>query len=119
MYYRLLHDRGLSRLVETLGDWDQRRICSGCIPSCAASSFVDPAVSDSAYTDVTLPLGYQQTLSQPSFVARMLELLRGGRPESVQVGAESGFQTGLLAPCRAVFAINEWRLWRQRPKADG
>jgi protein-L-isoaspartate(D-aspartate) O-methyltransferase len=70
--------------------------------------FVDPAVADSAYTDVTLPLGYQQTLSQPSVVARMLELLRGGRylNRVLEVGAGSGFQTGLLCHlAEQVFAI--------------
>ncbi|MEL0099851.1 MAG: protein-L-isoaspartate O-methyltransferase, partial [Opitutae bacterium] len=59
-------------------------------------------------TDVTLPLGYQQTLSQPSVVARMLELLRGGRHLSrvLEVGAGSGFQTGLLGHlAEQVFAI--------------
>jgi protein-L-isoaspartate(D-aspartate) O-methyltransferase len=70
--------------------------------------FVDPAVADSAYTDVTLPLGYRQTLSQPSVVARMLELLRGGRNlgRVLEVGAGSGFQTGLLCHLTdKVFAI--------------
>jgi hypothetical protein len=33
----------------------------------------------SAYDDTALPIGFQQTISQPFVVARMIELLRSGR----------------------------------------
>ena len=95
----LLHERGQSRLVETLGDLGINDVfVLDAFRRVPRHLFVDPAVADSAYTDVTLPLGYQQTLSQPSVVARMLELLRGGRNlgRVLEVGAGSGFQTGLL-----------------------
>ncbi|HAN81442.1 MAG: protein-L-isoaspartate O-methyltransferase [Gammaproteobacteria bacterium] len=105
----LLHERGLSRLVETLGDLGINDVfVLDAFRRVPRHLFVDPAVSDSAYTDVTLPLGYQQTLSQPSVVARMLELLRGGRHLNrvLEIGAGSGFQTGLLAHlAEQVFAI--------------
>ena len=78
--HELLHERGQSRLVEKLGDLGINDIfVLDAFRRVPRHLFVDPAVADSAYTDVTLPLGYQQTLSQPSVVARMLELLRGGR----------------------------------------
>ena len=61
----LLHERGLSRLVETLGDLGINDVfVLDAFRRVPRHLFVDPAVSDSAYTDVTLPLGYQQTLSQ-------------------------------------------------------
>ena len=105
----LLHERGQSRLVETLGDLGINDVfVLDTFRRVPRHLFVDPAVADSAYTDVTLPLGYQQTLSQPSVVARMLELLRGGRHLSrvLEVGAGSGFQTGLLGHlAEQVFAI--------------
>ena len=105
----LLHERGQSRLVETLGDLGINDVfVLDAFRRVPRHLFVDPAVADSAYTDVTLPLGYQQTLSQPSVVARMLELLRGGRQLSrvLEVGAGSGFQTGLLGHlAEQVFAI--------------
>ena len=42
--------------------------------------FVDEALASRAYEDVSLPLGFGQTISSPYIVARMLELLRGGKP---------------------------------------
>ena len=105
----LLHERGQSRLVEALGDLGINDVfVLDAFRRVPRHLFVDPAVADSAYTDVILPLGYQQTLSQPSVVARMLELLRGGRNLSrvLEVGAGSGFQTGLLGHLAVqVFAI--------------
>ena len=107
--HELLHERGQSRLVETLGDLGINDVfVLDAFRRVPRHLFVDPAVADSAYTDVTLPLGYQQTLSQPSVVARMLELLRGGRNlgRVLEVGAGSGFQTGLLCHLTdKVFAI--------------
>jgi protein-L-isoaspartate(D-aspartate) O-methyltransferase len=37
--------------------------------------FLDEAMAHRAYEDTALPIGYQQTLSQPYIVARMTELL--------------------------------------------
>ncbi len=105
----LLHDRGQSRLVETLGDLGINDVfVLDAFRRVPRHLFVDPAVADSAYSDVTLPLGHQQTLSQPSVVARMLELMRGGRHLNrvLEVGAGSGFQTALFGHLsKQVFAI--------------
>ena len=107
--HNLLHERGQSRLVETLGDLGINDIfVLDAFRRVPRHLFVDQAVTDSAYQDVTLPLGYQQTLSQPSVVARMLELLRAGQPmrRVLEVGAGSGFQTALLGHLsEQVFAI--------------
>jgi len=61
--------------------------------------FLDEAMSHRAYEDTALPIGFNQTLSQPYIVARMTELLlRDGRPEKVlEIGSGSGYQTALLA----------------------
>ncbi len=91
--HELLHERGQSRLVEKLGDLGINDIfVLDAFRRVPRHLFVDPAVADSAYTDVTLPIGYQQTLSQPSVVARMLGLLRSGRHLSrvLEVGAGLG-----------------------------
>ena len=105
----LLHERGQSLLVERLGDLGINDVfVLDAFRRVPRHWFVDPAVADSAYADVTLPLGYQQTLSQPSVVARMLELVRGGRTldRVLEVGAGSGFQTALLGHLASqVFAI--------------
>ncbi|MEM1403472.1 MAG: protein-L-isoaspartate(D-aspartate) O-methyltransferase [Pseudomonadota bacterium] len=61
--------------------------------------FLDEAMAHRAYEDTALPIGYQQTLSQPYIVARMTELLMEGRtPERVlEIGSGSGYQSAVLA----------------------
>ncbi len=61
--------------------------------------FLDEALSHRAYEDCALPIGYEQTLSQPYIVARMTELLLAdGVPEKVlEIGTGSGYQTAILA----------------------
>ena len=61
--------------------------------------FLDEAMAHRAYEDTALPIGHQQTLSQPYIVARMTELLlQGGAPRRVlEIGSGSGYQTAVLA----------------------
>ena len=62
--------------------------------------FLDEALAHRAYEDCALPIGHQQTLSQPYIVARMTELLLAGRepPARVlEIGTGSGYQTAILA----------------------
>lgn len=62
--------------------------------------FVDEALSHRAYEDISLPIGYQQTLSRPWIVARMTELLLElpERPSVIlEIGTGSGYQTAILA----------------------
>ncbi|MEQ0918386.1 protein-L-isoaspartate O-methyltransferase, partial [Pseudomonas aeruginosa] len=42
--------------------------------------FVDEALSHRAYEDTALPIGHNQTISQPFMVARMTELLLAAGP---------------------------------------
>src|SRR5688572_15177960 len=62
--------------------------------------FVDEALSSRAYEDVSLPIGFNQTISQPWIVARMTEaLLEGGPLNTVlEVGTGCGYQSAVLAP---------------------
>lgn len=60
--------------------------------------FLDEALAHRAYEDSSLPIGHQQTLSQPYIVARMTELLLEARPKKVlEIGTGSGYQTSVLA----------------------
>ncbi len=61
--------------------------------------FLDEALAQRAYEDSALPIGYQQTLSQPYIVARMTELLfqNGPRSRILEIGTGSGYQTAILA----------------------
>ncbi|NVK42767.1 MAG: protein-L-isoaspartate(D-aspartate) O-methyltransferase [Oceanospirillaceae bacterium] len=61
--------------------------------------FIDEALSHRAYEDTALPIGFNQTISQPFIVARMTELLLEDGPceRVLEVGTGSGFQTAILA----------------------
>ena len=61
--------------------------------------FVDEALAHRAYEDTALPIGFNQTLSQPYIVARMTELaLQRGKPGRVlELGTGSGYQIAVLA----------------------
>lgn len=61
--------------------------------------FVDEALSIRAYEDVSLPIGFGQTISQPYIVARMTELLRNGADlnKVLEIGTGCGYQTAILS----------------------
>lgn len=60
--------------------------------------FVPKDLKEEAYINVPLPIGFEQTISQPLTVAFMLELLLPQAGEKIlDVGAGSGWQSALLA----------------------
>ena len=66
--------------------------------------FLDEALSTRAYEDLALPIGYQQTISQPYIVARMTEALVSDdrlteKPleKTLEIGTGCGYQTYLLS----------------------
>ncbi|MFZ2447668.1 MAG: protein-L-isoaspartate(D-aspartate) O-methyltransferase [Syntrophobacteraceae bacterium] len=60
--------------------------------------FVDEALRDQAYNDHPLPIGEQQTISQPYIVALMTEKLGlTGREKVLEIGTGSGYQAAVLA----------------------
>jgi protein-L-isoaspartate(D-aspartate) O-methyltransferase len=69
--------------------------------------FVPEAFVDKCYEDTALPIGYGQTVSQPSVVAVMLQALELSPSHKVlEIGMGSGYQTALLTHlCRRVYAI--------------
>jgi protein-L-isoaspartate(D-aspartate) O-methyltransferase len=71
----------------------------GVIRSTPRHLFLDEAMAHRAYEDVALPIGFQQTLSQPYIVARMTELLLAAGPlhRVLEIGTGSGYQTAVLA----------------------
>ncbi len=69
--------------------------------------FVPAALAEQAYEDRALPIGHDQTISQPFIVALMTQLLRL-TPDSVvlEVGTGSGYQAAVLDElARAVHSI--------------
>jgi protein-L-isoaspartate(D-aspartate) O-methyltransferase len=66
--------------------------------------FVDTALVNQAYEDTSLPIGLGQTISKPSVVARMTELLLGaecaraaGLGRVLEIGTGCGYQAAVLA----------------------
>ncbi|KEI72048.1 protein-L-isoaspartate(D-aspartate) O-methyltransferase [Endozoicomonas elysicola] len=61
--------------------------------------FLDEALAHRAYEDTALPIGHNQTLSQPYIVARMTEVLlaQGELSKVLEIGTGSGYQTAVLA----------------------
>lgn len=60
--------------------------------------FVEEAFRQRAYGDHPLPIGQEQTISQPYIVALMTSLLAlTGREKVLEVGTGSGYQTAVLA----------------------
>jgi protein-L-isoaspartate(D-aspartate) O-methyltransferase len=60
-------------------------------------AFVPAALADHAYDDAALPIGEDQTISQPYIVAAMCELLAlDGDEHVLDVGTGSGYAAGVL-----------------------
>ncbi len=62
--------------------------------------FMDEALASRAYEDTALPIGYNQTISQPYIVAKMTELLlesSGRLAKVLEIGTGCGYQTAILA----------------------
>jgi protein-L-isoaspartate(D-aspartate) O-methyltransferase len=60
--------------------------------------FVEEALVGEAYNDHPLPIGQQQTISQPYIVALMTQALElTGEEKTLEIGTGSGYQTAILA----------------------
>ena len=70
-------------------------------------AFVPESMQEMAYLNQPLPIGYDQTISQPYIVAVMTDLLgvfAGGRV--LEVGTGSGYQAAVLGElCESVYSI--------------
>ena len=60
--------------------------------------FVSEALRDQAYGDYPLPIGEQQTISQPYIVAEMTQALQPNDQDRIlEIGTGSGYQAAILA----------------------
>ena len=75
--------------------------------------FIEPGLASRAYEDVALPIGHEQTISQPFIVARMAELALNGRErlgKILEVGTGCGYQAAVLAQlAQNVFSMERLR----------
>ena len=78
--------------------------------------FVSEALRDQAYGDFPLPIGEQQTISQPYIVAEMSQALQLSREDRVlEIGTGSGYQAAILAQ----IAYKVYTIERIRPPPNG
>jgi protein-L-isoaspartate(D-aspartate) O-methyltransferase len=87
--------------------------------------FVDSALATQAYEDTSLPIGLGQTISKPSVVARMIELLLAAPAVAVgarlgrvlEVGTGCGYQAAVLSQVATeVYSIERLRALHDRAR---
>ncbi len=83
--------------------------------------FIDEALAHRAYEDTALPIGFQQTISQPFIVAHMTELLVKELPagekfdKALEVGTGSGYQAAIFSPfAKTLHTVERIRELRNR-----
>ena len=77
--------------------------------------FIPPDSRHLAYEDKPLPIGYEQTISQPFIIAMMTEALElTGKEKVLEIGTGSGYQAAILAELARKVITTE----RVRPLAE-
>ena len=74
--------------------------------------FLEAGMVAQAYVDASIPIGYQQTISQPYIVARMIEVMRNGASlqRVLEIGTGCGYQAAVLSlVAKEVFSIERIR----------
>lgn len=83
--------------------------------------FIDEALAHRAYEDVALPIGFNQTISQPYIVARMTEAILNAAPDDaviLEIGTGCGYQTAILAQMvKHVYSIERIRPLLEKTRA--
>ena len=92
-------ERTRLRMIEALrkdGITDERVLAA--MMEIPRHHFVEEGIASRAYEDVALPIGHGQTISSPSIVAHMTQLLfEKPRGRVLEVGTGCGYQTAILA----------------------
>lgn len=101
--------RTRERLIDKLREMGIRsEIVLDVIRNTPRHLFVDEAMASRAYENTALPIGHNQTISQPYIVAKMTEaVFQGNHMNSVlEIGTGCGYQTAVLAQLyKQVFSI--------------
>ncbi len=103
-----------------------QRVCAA-LAAVPRHLFVDSAFAAQAYEDTSLPIGHGQTISKPSVVARMIELLMagsnaqqlGGIGRVLEIGTGCGYQAALLADlARQVYSVERLQALHDKARAN-
>ena len=113
-----IHDKARIQLAEKVAASGVRhRQVLEAIATVPRHAFVDEALDTRAYEDSALPIGHQQTISKPSVVARMVELLFKPKKELgkvLEIGTGCGYQAAILS----LVASEVYSIERIRPLHD-
>jgi protein-L-isoaspartate(D-aspartate) O-methyltransferase len=104
----VLQRQQLIRSLRRAGVYDERVLTA--MMEVPRELFVDQALTRQAYTDLALPIGMGQTISQPLIVALMTQALRlNGHERVLEIGTGSGYQTAILAKLSSyVYSIERY-----------
>ena len=87
-----------ARLIEHLSSEIRDKRVLAAMARVPRECFVPPESQQFAYDDRPLPIGFDQTISQPFIIALMTEALElTGKEKVLEVGTGSGYQTAILA----------------------
>jgi protein-L-isoaspartate(D-aspartate) O-methyltransferase len=103
--FRISRERMVTHQIESRGIRDPRVL--EAMRKVPRHLFVDEALWDQAYGDFPLPIGSNQTISQPYIVALMTQQLGlRGDEKVLEVGTGSGYQAAILAElARVVYSV--------------
>ena len=94
--YKRQREEMVRRQIEARGVTDPKVLAA--MRKVPRHLFVSEALRDQAYGDFPLPIGEQQTISQPYIVAEMTQALQPGEEDRMlEIGTGSGYQAAILA----------------------
>ena len=94
--YERQREEMVRRQIQARGVTDPKVLTAMC--NVPRHLFVSEALRDQAYGDFPLPIGEQQTISQPYIVAEMTQALQPGEEDRIlEIGTGSGYQAAVLA----------------------
>jgi len=94
--FKRMRDVMISEHIESRGITDHNVISA--MQRVPRHLFVSEALTDQAYGDFPLPIGEQQTISQPYIVAEMTQALELNKDDRVlEIGTGSGYQAAILS----------------------
>ncbi len=115
-FYKVRRDNLISQLRNAGISDEQTLKAMSALPR---EKFVPDIIKSRSYEDSALPIGSQQTISQPFTVAFMTASIKLKHSERVlEIGTGSGYQAAVLAMCGAkVYTIERhWELYNSAKK---
>ncbi len=117
-----LHDKARLQLAEKVALSGVRHPqVLEAIATVPRHAFIDQALDGRAYEDSALPIGHQQTISKPSVVARMVELLFKPKKDLgkvLEIGTGCGYQAAILSlVAQEVYSIERIKPLHEQARA--